>query len=210
MVVLDIDNIRDTIKGVTIPLKSYSDDFLGFHQRINNSISAEINIIKQLHGIDLIIVENLYKDYYRSEISPHVIIQKHEQETVNIWILGNFEQENQIVWELSEVFADFYVEFTLKSKDGDLRKRAYSQVKSVLKKPKSSSVEMSVVQIDETNKQAVLRITSNSFLRDVWIYSRNGKFHVEDNFFDLLPGNKLVKISFDELSDLDTLGIFYR
>ena len=69
---------------------------------------------------------------------------------------------------------------------------------------------MSVVQIDETNKQAVLRVKSNSFLRDVWIYSRNGKFHVEDNFFDLLPGNKLVKISFDELSDLDTLGIFYR
>jgi hypothetical protein len=113
MIVIDIDKIRDTIKELTIPLKSYHDDFLGFYQRINNSISAEINIIKQLHGIDLIIVENLYKDYYRSEISPHVIIQKHEQETVNIWILGNFEHENQIVWELSEVFADFYVEFLL-------------------------------------------------------------------------------------------------
>ncbi|MBD2481458.1 hypothetical protein [Planktothrix sp. FACHB-1365] len=113
MVVLDIENIKDTIKGLTIPLKSYSDDFLGFYQRINNSISAEINIIKQLDGIDLIIIENLYKDYSRSEISPHVIIQKHEQETINIWILGNFEPENQIVWELSEVFADFYVEFLL-------------------------------------------------------------------------------------------------
>jgi hypothetical protein len=53
-------------------------------------------------------------------------------------------------------------------------------------------------------------VTSNSFLRDVWIYSRNGKIQVEDNFFDLLPGNKLVKVSFDELSDLDTLDIFYR
>jgi hypothetical protein len=94
-------------------MKSYPDDFLGFYQKINNSISAEIKRIKQLHGIDLIIVENLYKDYYRSEVSPHVIIQKHEQETVNIWILGNFEHKNQIVWELSEVFADFYVEFLL-------------------------------------------------------------------------------------------------
>lgn len=55
----------------------------------------------------------MYKDYYRSEVSPHIIIQKHEQETVNIWILGNFEHKNQIVWELSEVFADFYVEFLL-------------------------------------------------------------------------------------------------
>jgi beta-mannosidase len=120
-------------------------------------------------------------------------------------------QSKQIdIFNKQKPLADFYVEFTWKSKNGDLRKRAYSQVKSVLKKPKPSSVEMSVVQIDETNKQAVLRITSNSFLRDVWIYSRNGKFHVEDNFFDLLPGNKLVKISFDELSDLDTLGIFYR
>jgi hypothetical protein len=114
MIVIDIDNIRDTIKGLTIPMESYpDDDFLGFYQMINNSISAEIKTIKQLHGIDLIIVENLYKDYYRSEVSPHVIIQKHEQETVNIWILGNFEHENQIVWELSEVFADFYVEFLL-------------------------------------------------------------------------------------------------
>jgi hypothetical protein len=113
MIVIDIDNIRDTIKELTIPQQSYPDDFLGFYQKINNSISAEIKTIKQLHGIDLIIVENLYKDYYRSEVSPHVIIQKHEQETVNIWILGNFEHENQIVWELSEVFADFYVEFLL-------------------------------------------------------------------------------------------------
>ncbi|GDZ95041.1 hypothetical protein PA905_32220 [Planktothrix agardhii CCAP 1459/11A] len=113
MIVIDIDNIRDKIKELTIPMKSYPDDFLGFYQKINNSISAEIKRIKQLHGIDLIIVENLYKDYYRSEVSPHVIIQKHEQETVNIWILGNFEHKNQIVWELSEVFADFYVEFLL-------------------------------------------------------------------------------------------------
>jgi hypothetical protein len=113
MIVIDIDNIRDKIKELTIPMKSYPDDFLGFYQKINNSISAEIKRIKQLHGSDLIIVENLYKDYYRSEVSPHVIIQKHEQETVNIWILGNFEHKNQIVWELSEVFADFYVEFLL-------------------------------------------------------------------------------------------------
>jgi len=113
MIVIDIDKIRDTIKELTIPLKSYPDDFLGFYQKINNSISAEINIIKQLDRIDLIIVENLYKNYYRSEISPHVIIQKHEQETVNICILGNFEHKNQIIWELSEVFADFYVEFLL-------------------------------------------------------------------------------------------------
>lgn len=98
IIAIDIENIRDTIKGLTIPLKSYPDDFLGFYQRINNSIFAEINIIKQLQGIDLIIVENLYKNYYRSEISPHVIIQKHEQETANIWILGNFEPENQIIW----------------------------------------------------------------------------------------------------------------
>lgn len=113
MIVIDIDNIRDTIKELTIPQQSYPDDFLGFYQKINNSISAESKTIKQLHGIDLIIVENLYRDYYRSEVSPHVIIQKHEQETVNIWILGNFEHKNQIVWELSEVFADFYVEFLL-------------------------------------------------------------------------------------------------
>lgn len=113
MIVIDIDNIRDKIKELTIPMKSYPDDFLGFYQKINNSISAESKTIKQLHGIDLIIVENFYKNYYRSEVSPHVIIQKHEQETVNIWILGNFEHKNQIVWELSEVFADFYVEFLL-------------------------------------------------------------------------------------------------
>ncbi|SKB15119.1 hypothetical protein PL11201_690140 [Planktothrix sp. PCC 11201] len=57
MIVVDIDNIRDTIKELTISLQSYPDDFLGFYQRINNSISAEIKTIKQLHGIDLIIVD---------------------------------------------------------------------------------------------------------------------------------------------------------
>ena len=60
MIVIDIDNIRDKIKELTIPQQSHPDDFLGFYQKINNSISAEIKTIKQLHGIDLIIVENLY------------------------------------------------------------------------------------------------------------------------------------------------------
>jgi hypothetical protein len=124
--------------------------------------------------------------------------------------LSSLQSKQIDIFNKQKPIADFYVEFTWESKNGVQRKRAYSQVKSVLKKPKPSSVELSFVQIDETNKQAVLRVTSNSFLRDVWIYSRNGKIQVEDNFFDLLPGNKLVKVSFEELSDLDTLDIFYR
>jgi hypothetical protein len=112
MVVIEAENIRDTIKGLTIHLPSYPDDFLGFYQVIANCISAEKEKIKEL-DVDLIVVENLYKDYHRSEVSQNIIIQKKERETINILILGDLEPEHQIVWKFSEVFADFYVEFLL-------------------------------------------------------------------------------------------------
>lgn len=111
MVVIDAKNIRDTIKGLTSPLPSYNDDFLGFYQVIANCISAEKERIKELDEVDIIIVENLYKNYHRSEVSQNIIIQKQERETINIFIVGDWETENQIIWELSEIFADFYVEF---------------------------------------------------------------------------------------------------
>jgi len=112
MVVIDAENIRNTIKGLTSPLPSYHDDFLGFYQVIANCISAEKEKIKEL-DVDLIIVENLYKDYHRSEVSQNIIIQKQERETINILIFGDWETENKIIWELSEILADFYVEFLL-------------------------------------------------------------------------------------------------
>lgn len=113
MVVIDAENIRDTIKALTSPLPSYHDDFLGFYQVITNCISAEKKRIQQLDKIDIILVENLYKDYHHSEVSQNIIIQKQERETINIFIVGDWETENKIIWELSEIFADFYVEFLL-------------------------------------------------------------------------------------------------
>ncbi|MBC6424199.1 MAG: hypothetical protein GDA43_24285 [Hormoscilla sp. SP5CHS1] len=37
-------------------------------------------------------------------------MQKKEREIVNLFIFGDFEEDYQITWKLSEVLADFYVE----------------------------------------------------------------------------------------------------
>lgn len=111
MPVLETHKIVDEIKQVTIPVMDYRDDFLGFYQYMKQNIDEHQELIQEKLGyIDLIIVEDLYRDYKRSHLTD-VAIQTKEREIVDFFIIGDFERNQQIIWELSEVFADFYVEF---------------------------------------------------------------------------------------------------
>ena len=111
MPVLETHKIVDEIKQVTIPVTDYRDDFLGFYQCMRKNIDEHQELMQgKLDYIDLIVAEDLYQDYKRSPLTD-VVIQTKEREIVDFFIIGNFERNPQIIWELSEVFADFYVEF---------------------------------------------------------------------------------------------------
>jgi hypothetical protein len=115
MAVKDAENIIDNIRGLAIPIESYPDDFLGAYKLINDSLTAGKERLKKLENLDLIIVEDLYKDYERLEpINNYPIVVKNKnRETLTIFILGKFDREFPVVQELSEIFADFYIEFLL-------------------------------------------------------------------------------------------------
>jgi hypothetical protein len=115
MAVKDVENIIDKIRGLAIPIESYPDDFLGAYKLITDSLTAGQERLKKLENLDLIIVEDLYKDYERLEpINNYPIVVKNKnRETLTVFIFGKFDREFPVVQELSEIFADFYIEFLL-------------------------------------------------------------------------------------------------
>lgn len=115
MAVKDVENIIDNIRGLAIPIESYPDDFLGAYKLITDSLTAGKERLKKLENLDLIIVEDLYKDYERLEPinNYHIVVKNKNRETLTIFILGKFDREFPVVQELSEIFADFYIEFLL-------------------------------------------------------------------------------------------------
>ncbi|MGL6338949.1 MAG: hypothetical protein ACRC80_07395 [Waterburya sp.] len=113
MAVIEAQKIIEKIEEVAIDIdSSYEQDFLGFYKFIANSISQEKERIEKLKSVHLIVVENLYKDYQQLE-HHNLVLQKREREVVQIFIFGDFEEDNEITWEMSEIFADFFVEYLL-------------------------------------------------------------------------------------------------
>lgn len=110
MTVIEQDKILEAINEVTRNIDFDKKDFLGFYKFIINSISQERERIEKLGSIDLIVVENLYNDYEQLE-HHNLVLQKRECEVVQVFIFGYFEQDTQITWEISEIFADFFVEY---------------------------------------------------------------------------------------------------
>ncbi|NJS11052.1 MAG: hypothetical protein HC789_12095 [Microcoleus sp. CSU_2_2] len=112
MAVIEAEKIIDNIKEVAIDTPSDEQDFLGFYKFIANSISQEKERIEKLKSVDLIVVENLYNDY--EQLDRHnLVLQKREREVVQVFIFGDFEQDTEITWEMSEIFADFFIEYLL-------------------------------------------------------------------------------------------------
>ncbi|MBC6424811.1 MAG: hypothetical protein GDA38_27645 [Hormoscilla sp. SP12CHS1] len=112
MAVIDKDKIIETIQAITSDVESYVDDFLGIYQFIRRSIAEQGDRIEKLSSVDLIAIEDLYQDYEKLE-HHNLVLQKKEREIVNIFIFGDFQEDYQITWELSEVLAYFYVEYLI-------------------------------------------------------------------------------------------------
>ncbi|GBF82751.1 hypothetical protein [Aphanothece sacrum] len=110
MTVIDKISIIESIKNQIID-KNSLDDFLGFYQFLNISLIQNRENLKTL-PIDLIIVENIYNDYDKLD-NHSIILQKKEREVIHVLIFGDFTEDSEITYQLSEIFADFLVEFLI-------------------------------------------------------------------------------------------------
>jgi hypothetical protein len=112
MAVQNADKVIEAVKQVTQDINSYEQDFMGFYKFIANSIFQARERLEKLQSIDLIAIENLYQDYEKLE-DHNLVLQKREREVVQVFIFGDFEQDAEITWEMSEILADFFVEYLI-------------------------------------------------------------------------------------------------
>ena len=104
------DNVAAIINQMAIDVERDIDDFLGGYKLISHGIREKINSVEELKSVDFILVENFYKNYQRQGHNNTAVLTK-PQDSINVFILGNFERDFPIIWEVSEIFADFYLEF---------------------------------------------------------------------------------------------------
>ena len=104
------DNVAAIINRVTVDVERGVDDFLGVYKLIADSLQENITSLEELKSVDFILVENFYKNYERQGHNNTPVLTK-PQNSINVFILGNFEKDFSVIWEASEIFADFYLEF---------------------------------------------------------------------------------------------------
>lgn len=63
-------------------------------------------------------------------------------------------------------------------------------------------VDLQLTDVDETNKTAVLRIYNKRFVRNFWVSSDKFNVQFSSNFVNLLPGEHLIEISFEEVPEI--------
>ncbi|WP_009632295.1 hypothetical protein [Synechocystis sp. PCC 7509] len=108
-IVSNQDNVAAIINRVAI---IDVDDFLGAYKLISDSLRQNITNLEELKSVDFILVENFYKNYQRQGYNNTLVLTK-PQDSINVLVLGNFDRDFPIIWEVSKIFADFYLEFLI-------------------------------------------------------------------------------------------------
>lgn len=109
-IVSNQDNVAAIINRVAINVECDVDDFLGVYNLISEGLRQNITSLEELKSVDFILVENFYKNYQRQGYNNTPVLTK-PQDSINVLVLGNFDKDFPIIWEVSEIFADFYLEF---------------------------------------------------------------------------------------------------
>ena len=133
-------------------------------------------------------------------------------EKADVKTLSSLTSKQLNIFKGSKPLADYVVEFSWKVDDGQCEKRSYSVVTT--NSAKSSTVNTSVkvveIQRDKGFERAKVVVTTDQFIRDVWLYSLVGGIHVEENFRDCFPGETVFWVDFSSLDALDRLEVKFR
>jgi beta-mannosidase len=79
---------------------------------------------------------------------------------------------------------------------------------SAKKKEKTSekNIQISLKNVDEVNKKAIIEVETKEFLQDFWLYSMKLGVRFDKNFENLLPGKHVFTIEFTEKPQLSDFG----
>jgi hypothetical protein len=98
------------------------------------------------------------------------------------------------------------VRFEWNDAQGNNHTRTFSRLPSNRNKADRKEIKLEIVSINTEKKTAVLKVENTKFLHHFWLYSAKAGVQFSENFIELLPGEHLIEVQFEELpllSDFD-------
>ncbi|MFT5858900.1 MAG: beta-mannosidase [Flavobacteriaceae bacterium] len=115
-------------------------------------------------------------------------------------MLNGHESKKMCVKPLKEELAqtNCHIIFTYLDQNGFKQKRTFDHLPGERSSANQGSVKVSI-EVDPANlKQAVLTITNQEFIKDLWITVEELSTHLDENFKSLLPGTHSFTVEFDQ------------
>ncbi len=99
--------------------------------------------------------------------------------------------------------SNFVVKFTWNDAQGESFTRNFANIKNEYKTAKAEDISLSLHSIDTSAKTAIISIENKRFVRDFWLSSSQFGLKFSANFLNLIPGEHLIEISFDEIPKVE-------
>jgi len=125
-----------------------------------------------------------------------------------IWIGGVWSEE--IAKELQQntyQSKNYVLVFQWKNAKDETRTRTFVHSAKKTAKAPASAVQLSLKEIDTVAHTAVLKVHTEAFLRDFWVYSKQKDVRYARNFLPLLPGDHEILIHFEQIPTLSDFGM---
>ena len=100
--------------------------------------------------------------------------------------------------------------FDWKDNLGKSHQRSFSQLPINPNKALKESVKITLSDINEVNKTAILQIENTAFVQNFWIFSSKQNIRFENNFIDLLPGKHAIQINFDHVPEVSEFDFLFQ
>lgn len=101
--------------------------------------------------------------------------------------------------------SNLLVKFTWNNATGEKLTRNFANIKSDYKSAKADDITLSIEAIDSVAKTAVISVENKRFVRDFWLTSNKFGVKFNSNFLNLVPGEHLIDVSFDEIPKVEEL-----
>ncbi|MCE2682881.1 MAG: hypothetical protein LW704_08005 [Cryomorphaceae bacterium] len=98
------------------------------------------------------------------------------------------------------------VRFVWNDAQGNAHDRTFSRLPSSRSQADRKDINIVLLSADQEKKTATIKIENSKYVHHFWLFSDEVGVQFSENFIDLLPGEHLIEIQFDELpvlSDFD-------
>jgi beta-mannosidase len=107
---------------------------------------------------------------------------------------------------------NYLVKFSWNDENGNENSRAFVHIgnKKNYVKALRSQFYVTINSIDTITKTAIIEVKTQQFLQDFWISCNKQTIKFENNFVQILPGKKEIKITFTEIPKIEDFQFMWR